>query len=289
MIVTGAGGGIGRPTAEMFAAAGARVMAVDLRQEAVDEVVAGMDGDGHVAAGCDLTDLDAQGALVDRAVDELGNVYALAHLAAVLRRRSSMDDVTEDDWDFQIDTNLKASFFLARRCANAMIAGGVGGRMVLFSSQGWWSGGFGGSTAYCASKGGIVSMSRGMARTYGPHQITVNVVSPGQASTSMLLTDLDPAVLESMTKDTPPRPHRRPLRDRPGRGLPGLTPRPLRIRSHNQRLRRPADVLTASGAPAAASHPGARLCHTAGPRDRHSGRGRNPRPPTTTSCHTPEP
>jgi len=46
-------------------------------------------------------------------------------------------------------------------------------------------------------------MSRGMARTYGPHQITVNVVSPGQASTSMLLTDLDPAVLESMTKDTP--------------------------------------------------------------------------------------
>ena len=46
-------------------------------------------------------------------------------------------------------------------------------------------------------------MSRGMARTYGPHQITVNVVSPGQASTSMLMTDLDPAVLESMTKDTP--------------------------------------------------------------------------------------
>ncbi len=203
VIVTGAGGGIGRPTAEMFAAAGARVMAVDLHQEAVDEVVAGFEGDGHVAVGCDLTDLDAQGALVDRAVDELGNLYVLAHLAAVLRRRSSMDEVTEDDWDFQIDTNLKASFFMARKCANAMIAGGVGGRMILFSSQGWWSGGFGGSTAYCASKGGIVSMSRGMARTYGPHQITVNVVSPGQAATSMLLTDLDPAVLESMTKDTP--------------------------------------------------------------------------------------
>ena len=56
---------------------------------------------------------------------------------------------------------------------------------------------------YCASKGGIVSMSRGMARTYGPHQITVNTVAPGQVATSMLLTDLDPAVLESMTKDTP--------------------------------------------------------------------------------------
>ena len=134
---------------------------------------------------------------------ELGNLYVLAHLAAVLRRRGSMDEITEDDWDFQIDTNLKASFFLARRAAGAMIEGGQGGRMILFSSQGWWSGGFGGSTVYCASKGGIVSMSRGMARTYGPHQITVNTVAPGQVATSMLLTDLDPAVLESMTKDTP--------------------------------------------------------------------------------------
>ena len=203
VIVTGAGGGIGRPTAEMFAAAGARVMAVDLHQEATEEVVAGLEGDGHIAAGCDLTDLDAQSALVDRAVDELGNLYVLAHLAAVLRRRNSMDEITEDDWDFQIDTNLKASFFLARRAADAMIAGGRGGRMILFTSQGWWSGGFGGSTVYCASKGGIVSMSRGMARTYGRHQITVNTVSPGQAATSMLLTDLDPAVLESMTADTP--------------------------------------------------------------------------------------
>ena len=140
---------------------------------------------------------------MDRAVDELGNLYVLAHLAAVLRRRNSMDEITEDDWDFQIDTNLKASFFLARRAADAMIAGGRGGRMILFTSQGWWSGGFGGSTVYCASKGGIVSMSRGMARTYGRHQITVNTVSPGQAATSMLLTDLDPAVLESMTADTP--------------------------------------------------------------------------------------
>ncbi len=203
VIVTGAGGGIGRPTAEMFAAAGARVMAVDLHQETTDEVVAGFEGDGHIAAGCDLTDLDAQRVLVERAVDELGNLYALAHLAAVLRRRGSMDEITEDDWDFQMDTNLKASFFLARRAADAMIEGGQGGRMILFTSQGWWSGGFGGSTVYCASKGGIVSMSRGMARTYGPHQITVNTVSPGQAATSMLLTDLDPAVLESMTKDTP--------------------------------------------------------------------------------------
>ena len=203
VIVTGAAGGMGRPTAQAFASAGARVMAVDLHQSAADEVVAGLEGDGHMAVGMDLTDLDAQKALVDRAVDELGDLYVLAHLAAVLRRRGSMAEVTEEDWDFQIDTNLKASFFLARRAAETMVDAGRGGRIIMFTSQGWWSGGFGGSTVYCASKGGIVSMSRGMARTYGPHQITVNTVSPGQVATSMLMTGLAPEVLESMTADTP--------------------------------------------------------------------------------------
>ena len=56
---------------------------------------------------------------------------------------------------------------------------------------------------YCASKGGIVSMVRGMARTYGADQITVNAVSPGQINTPMLMTDLDPEVLEQLTVATP--------------------------------------------------------------------------------------
>ncbi len=56
---------------------------------------------------------------------------------------------------------------------------------------------------YAASKGGIVSMTRGLARTYGPRGITVNAVSPGQINTPMLLTDLDPAVYDRMTKETP--------------------------------------------------------------------------------------
>src|SRR2546428_746350 len=86
-----------------------------------------------------------------------------------------------------------------------MVTGGAagGGRIITCTSQGWWTGGFGGSVVYAASKGGITSMTRGLARTYGPHQITVNAVSPGQARTPMLMDGLDPAVLESMTKATP--------------------------------------------------------------------------------------
>ncbi len=203
VIVTGAAGGIGRAVSGAFAAAGARVMAVDLHQSAAEEVAAGLEGAGHVGVGADLTDRATQRALVERAGDELGGVYVLAHLAAVLRRVSSVDEVSEDDWDFQLDTNLKTSFFLIREAATAMREAGEGGRIIAFSSQGWWTGGFGGSVVYCAAKGGIVSMVRGLARTYGADQITVNAVAPGQVDTPMLMTDLAPETLEAMTKATP--------------------------------------------------------------------------------------
>lgn len=203
VIVTGAAGGIGRATAEAFAQAGARVMAVDLHQAAAEETAAGLAGGGHAAAGLDLNDLDAHQALVGRAVEELGGVRALAHLAAVLARRDSVGAVTEQDWDFQLDTNLKAGFFLCRTAAAAMIEAGEGGSITLFSSQGWWTGGFGGSVVYCASKGGIVSMTRGLARTYGAHGIRVNVVAPGMVDTPMLMDDLSPEVFEALKAQTP--------------------------------------------------------------------------------------
>lgn len=203
VIVTGAAGGMGRPVAEAFASTGAKVMAVDLNQQAADEVAAGLEGTGHIGVGADLSDLDGHGDLIDRARRNLGEVYVLAHLAAVLKRRASVDEVTEQDWDFQVDTNLKATFFLCRAAASAMREAGDGGRIIAFTSQGWWTGGFGGSVVYCASKGGIVSMVRGLARTYGPDQITVNAVSPGQINTPMLTTDLDPELFEQLTDATP--------------------------------------------------------------------------------------
>lgn len=203
VIVTGAAGGIGRAVAEAFATTGARVMAVDLEQAQVDEVVAGLDGTGHVGVVCDLRDISGHESLIARANAELGNLYVLASLAAVLRRRDSVDEVTEDDWDFQHDVNLKAVFFLCRAAARSMIAAGEGGRIITFSSQGWWTGGFGGSVVYASTKGGVVSMTRGLARTYGPHHITVNAVSPGQAHTPMLMKGLKPEIYESMKAQTP--------------------------------------------------------------------------------------
>jgi NAD(P)-dependent dehydrogenase (short-subunit alcohol dehydrogenase family) len=104
----------------------------------------------------------------------------------VLVRRSDVGEVTEEDWDLQHDVNLKACFFLNRAAAQLMREQGRGGRLVNFTSQGWWTGGFGGSVVYAASKGGVVSLTRGLARTLAPDGITVNAVSPGAADTSMM-------------------------------------------------------------------------------------------------------
>ncbi len=203
VIVTGAAGGIGSAVASAFASTGAKVMAVDLDQGKVSEVVAGLEGVGHVPVANNLADLTGHAALVQRACEELGNLYVLANVAGVLRRRASLDDVSEEDWDFQQDINLKAAFFLCRSAGNAMIAIGLGGRIITFSSQGWWTGGFGGSVAYAASKGGVTSMTRGLARTFGPHRITVNTVSPGQVHTPMLMTGLSKEVYNNMMQQTP--------------------------------------------------------------------------------------
>ena len=204
VVVTGAAGGIGREVARAFATAAARVCAVDLHQEAADEIVASFDGEGpHLAVGLDLCDLAAQEPLLRRAKDAFGGLYALAHCAAVLRRRNDIEEVTEEDWDVQLDTNLKVAFFLNRTAARLMREQGEGGRIVNFTSQGWWTGGFGGSVVYSASKGGIVSMTRGLARTFAPCGITVNAVSPGAVDTAMMRSGLTDEQLQAQVSAIP--------------------------------------------------------------------------------------
>jgi NAD(P)-dependent dehydrogenase (short-subunit alcohol dehydrogenase family) len=202
--VTGAAGGIGREVAVALAAAGARVAVVDVDQAACEAVVAGLERpDEHLAIAADLTDLGSHERLLRRAQEIFGRLDALACLAAVLRRRDTIDDVTEEDWDVQLDINLKALFFLNRAAAHVFREQGRGGRIVNFTSQGWWTGGFGGSVVYAASKGGVVSMSRGLARTLAPDGITVNTVSPGAADTSMMRSGMTDEGLADFVKMIP--------------------------------------------------------------------------------------
>jgi NAD(P)-dependent dehydrogenase (short-subunit alcohol dehydrogenase family) len=203
VLLTGAAGGIGRETALAFAAAGARVAAVDLVQAQADAVVAEMEGGPHIALGYDLKPVAGHKALIERVARELGRLDVLVQTAAVLVRRNSVFEVSEADWDVQHDVNLKASFFLAQAAANLMTQDGKGGRIINFTSQGWQSGGFGGSVAYAATKGGIVSMTRGLARSLAKDKITVNAVSPGAADTAMMRSGMTEAALEATIAQIP--------------------------------------------------------------------------------------
>lgn len=203
VVLTGAAGGIGSVLARAFADTGTRVAAVDRDEATLTPLVAGLSNGPHLALATDLTDIAGHEALVERVRETLGEPFVLVATAAVLRRRPSLDEVTEADWDAQLDTNLKATFFLCRAVGRAMTAAGRGGRIITFSSQGWWTGGFGGSIVYAASKGGVVSMSRGLARSLGPHGITVNCIAPGNVRTAMLLEGLDEEIYEQMRKQTP--------------------------------------------------------------------------------------
>ena len=203
VLLTGAAGGIGKETALAFAAAGARVAVVDLVEAQAEAVVAEMEGGPHLAIGCDLRAIAGHAALVERVATAFGGLDALVQTAAVLIRRPSLFDVSEADWDLQHDVNLKASFFLAQAVARLMVRQGRGGRIINFTSQGWQSGGFGGSVAYAATKGGIVSMTRGLARSLAKDRITVNAVSPGAADTAMMRSGMDETALAAQVNQIP--------------------------------------------------------------------------------------
>lgn len=202
MIVTGAAGGIGRAVAVAMAAAGARAALVDRDELGLRATLSRMRGSGHVPVVFDLTDSSAIPDLVASLVERLGDLWALANVAAVLRRRR-LDEVTDEDWDLQMDVNVKASFLLGREAGNAMAAAGGGGRIINFASMAWLTGPFLGSDAYVIGKAGIVAMTRGLARSFGPHGILVNTISPGQIDTPMQHLDNPPELSERTAAQCP--------------------------------------------------------------------------------------
>jgi NAD(P)-dependent dehydrogenase (short-subunit alcohol dehydrogenase family) len=202
VMVTGAAQGIGGATADAFAAAGALVFAIDQNGPGVKATVARMaEPTRHRAVEYDLRNISGIRGLVDQAQQELGPPWALANVHAVLRRKP-LEEVTEEDWDLQLDVNLKAGFFLNRAVAEVMIPEKRGGRLINFSSAGFLKGALGGSHVYVASKGGVVSMTRALARAYGAHAITVNTVVPGQIDTPMQHTDNPPEVIAEVTRSS---------------------------------------------------------------------------------------
>lgn len=188
VIVTGGAGAIGGAVAEGFAAAGARVAIVDLDSSASAAKAAQL-GERHLGIAANLSDVAALHDLVAKIEDALAPVDVLVNIAGVILRNDDLLSVSEAEFDTQMSVNLKAPFFLSQAVARSMIARGQGGAIINYSSQGWMSGGFGGSVVYNAGKGGITTMTRGLARSWAEAGIRVNAVAPGLVETPMLGLD----------------------------------------------------------------------------------------------------
>ena len=185
IVLTGASGGIGAALARGFAEMGAHVVAVDMPGSKIVKIAEELPGNMHVGIELDIGELSAHASLFELA-QSMAPLAALVNCAAYLKRVDTVDDVTEADWDQQVDTNLKAAFFLNRAAYHSFRRHAQHGAIVNFSSQGWWSGGFGGSVVYASSKGGIVTMTRGLARSFAKDNVRVNSVAPGGVNTAMM-------------------------------------------------------------------------------------------------------
>jgi NAD(P)-dependent dehydrogenase (short-subunit alcohol dehydrogenase family) len=187
-LVTGGTSGIGEATAKVFAAEGARVAIIGRNEErgaAVVRQIAELGGNA-VFVRADVSVATECQRAVDETLRALGGLDILFNNAGVFYPQTALE-CSEQQWNEQIAVNLSGTFLMSKAALPSMIAQGRG--VIINNSSGWGVVGGDHAVAYCASKGGVVLMTKAMAIDHGRQGIRVNCICPGDVETPMLPAD----------------------------------------------------------------------------------------------------
>lgn len=183
-IVTGAGSGIGKSIAKEFAREGADVAIVDINGDITKEVVKDLKkfDQKSLAIEADVTKSEEIDEAVKSTHQKFGKIDMLVNSAGV-NLVKSVQKIEENEWDRLMETNLKGIFLFTKRVVSNMIDSG-NGKIINISSS-FSRMGIPGRSAYCASKGGVVSLTQELGLELAPFGINVNGIAPGEIKTNM--------------------------------------------------------------------------------------------------------
>ena len=196
-IITGGGSGIGQGVAGRFAKEGAKLMLVDLNPAGLGETAAQIKDPGAEVETfeADVSVTEQVEAFFAKTVERFGRVDICVNNAGIGNPPGPLVQMTDEGFDRTIAVNLRGVFLCMRAAGRQMLQQGDGGRIISVASQAGKTG-FAFLSPYCATKAGVILMSKAMAKEVGASKITVNVVCPGTIDTPLLRGTLDP-ILEA--------------------------------------------------------------------------------------------
>ena len=196
-IITGGNSGIGKATAVLFAREGARLCLTGRNEKRCEEVIAEVKkiGGQAVFVIADVRSPDECRKTVEATLEAFGRVDILFNNAGVYFPNNAVG-CSEEEWDLTIDINLKGTFLMSKFVLPSMIEQGSG--VIINNGSGWGIVGGKKAVSYCASKGGVVLMTKAMAIDHAGQGIRVNCLCPGDVKTPMLEED---ARMQGMTWD----------------------------------------------------------------------------------------
>lgn len=186
VLITGASSGIGRATAEAFAAKGANIVVAARRKEELDTLVSSIEAMGGKASAI-VTDVSIEKSveqMVAHTIEVFGRLDFAINNAGVEGKFNRITDILEEDWDQVIDINLKGTFLCMKYEAKAMLNLGQGGAIVNIGSVNSFLG-FPTGSAYVTSKHGLIGLTTSVSAELAPQGIRVNLLCPGVTDTPM--------------------------------------------------------------------------------------------------------